>query len=352
MMNEEANKIKELAECIYDLDAEVYSQLGSSIGRVYTRDREHCVNEIERLLVTRSESKVIRSELALISNMARTIPDKQERKLVMTEYNRIIQAVSDLPDSFSSGDVINLEQARLNRFHLRNRFSDDDHMIICISWAYGSGGADIGFRLADRLKINFYDKEILEAVLKRLDAQKDLELIQASAKANPNDTARSHPEVLNLSEALRTDMPVTLRQRMREFSRYHGLPKQDAIFFNQSDLLCEMAKQEDFVIMGRCAKTVMTNNRIPHISIFISAPMEQRVRRIMEINSRLSVRQAQRMIRKADEEHRRYINFYTGGEWGHANNYDLCINSASYGIEGTVDFILGMIGDWKKKKQR
>ena len=45
-------------------------------------------------------------------------------------------------------------------------------------------------------------------------------------------------------------------------------------------------------------------------------------------------------------------NFYTGRSWGNANNYDLCINSASYGIDGTVDFILRMIGRDKDKKNR
>jgi len=40
------------------------------------------------------------------------------------------------------------------------------------------------------------------------------------------------------------------------------------IFFNQSDLICEMAKKEDFIVMGRCADVVLTNHRIPHISSF------------------------------------------------------------------------------------
>ena len=44
-----------------------------------------------------------------------------------------------------------------------------------------------------------------------------------------------------------------LKERLREFNRYHGLPTEDALFFNQSGLLCDMAKREDFIIMGRCA---------------------------------------------------------------------------------------------------
>ena len=71
----------------------------------------------------------------------------------------------------------------------------------------------------------------------------------------------------------------------KDFKKYHGLPVQDAIFFNQSDLICDMAKHEDFIVMGRCADVVLTNHHIPHISIFITASFDQRVRRMMEINS-------------------------------------------------------------------
>ena len=84
-------EIKELAEHIYDLDAEVYVHLGSSLGRVFNRDRERCVNELTELLTTRPQGHLVRSELGLIANMARTIEDKEERAMCMTEYNRILQ---------------------------------------------------------------------------------------------------------------------------------------------------------------------------------------------------------------------------------------------------------------------
>ena len=167
------DEIKELAEHIYDLDAEVYCHLGSSLGRVFNRDRERCVNELTELLMTRPQGNIVRSELALIANMARTIEDREERKLCMREYNRILGEVMSLPTSFASGDVIDPKMAKLNTFNLQNRFSSTDHLIICISWTYGSGGIDVGFKLADKLKINYYDAEIFEAVLKRLEAEKD-----------------------------------------------------------------------------------------------------------------------------------------------------------------------------------
>lgn len=328
-------KIRELAECIYDLDAEVYAYLGSSLGRVFNRDRERCVRELTESLRLRPQGHLVRSEIALIGNMARTITDKDERKLVMTEYNRILKEVMSLPTGFGSGDVIDPNMAKLNSFNLQHRFSGNDHLIICISWTYGSGGIDVGFKLADKLKINYYDAEIFEAVLKRLDAEKDSLQDVGGYSGSASEQ--------NLAEAFSQHKRRTLRQHMREFSRYHGLSKQDAVFFNQSDLLCDMAKKEDFIIMGRCGDAIMTNNGIPHISIYISAPFEQRIHRTMEVNSGMDVKKARRFLKHQDHQHARYYNFYTSRAWGNANNYDLCLNTASYGIDGTVDFILRMI---------
>jgi len=329
-------RLRELAECIYDLDAEVYSQLGSSLGRVFNRDRERCVRDLTNLLTTRPQGHLVRSELALIANMARTIPNREERKLVMTEYNRILKEVMKLPGNFASGDVIDPELAKLNTFNLQKRFSAEDHLIICISWAYGSGGIDVGFKLADKLKINYYDAEIFEAVLKRLEAEKGT-LRDSIGYSNDPDLNS------DMASALESAGKLTLRQHLREFSRYHGLSKQDAVFFNQSDLLCDMAKKEDFIIMGRCGDAIMTNNHIPHISIYITAPFEQRVRRAMEVNAGLDEKKARRLLKRFDRQHSHYYRFYTSRKWGHANNYDVCINTASYGIDGTVEFILRTI---------
>ncbi len=330
--------IKEMAEHIYDLDAEVYCHLGSSLGRVFNRDRDRCVKELVELLTTRPHGDLVRSELALIANMARTIEDKEERKLCMSEYNRILNAVMSLPTSFASGDVIDPKTARLNEFNLQNRFSDEDHLIICISWTYGSGGIDVGFKLADRLKINYYDEQIFTAVLKRLDAEKDSLRDTAGYTQHVKDEMDQSP-----AKAFLPDTRKSFGERIREFSRYHGLSKRDAVFFNQSDLLCEMAKKEDFIVMGRCGDRVMTNNGIPHISIYITAPFEQRVHRAIEVNEGLTEKKAHALLKKLDRQHASYYNFYTGRSWGHANNYDLCINTASYGIDGTVEFILRMI---------
>lgn len=335
--------LRELAERIYDLDAEVYTQLGSSLGRVYSRDRARCVEEIIHLMKERGQAHVLRSELALISNMARTIQDKEVRRMVMTEYNRILKEVEDLPTSFGSEDIKDQRLAQLNALNLKNRFSGTDHLIICISRAYGCGGSAIGFELADSYKINYYDVEIFNAVLRRLEAEKGTVKDRAGFPYSHHKDEKGNAAYAYAEPAFTASQKQTLKERIREFSRYHGLPKKDAVFFNQSDLICDMAKKEDFIVMGRCADVILTNNRIPHVSIYITAPFEQRVNRIMRMNSSMTEKQVRRLVKKMDHEHTKYYQFYTGRRWGNAVNYDLCINSASYGIDGAVELIRRMV---------
>ena len=331
-MEENQNAVLELAGRLYDLDAEVYRVLGSGLGRVFNLSREEAVRELTGIMRENQSFHYLRSELALIGNMARTIRSREERSRVMREYNAILALVKQLPACFGTVDILDQAMAELNqscpRNNLAERFSHGQHLVICIGRTYGSGGTDIGFALADQLRINFYDTEIFMEVLERLEAQRDHICDRASF---------SYKQDLNQTP-MAVRRPRGWREMVREFSRYHGLPKVEAVFFNQTDLICHMAKREDFIIMGRCADVILTNHRIPHVSIFINAPWEARVRKVMEEHG-LDERGANRLLKTLDRRHSRYYHYFTGRTWGNSVNYDLCINSASYGIQGAVELI-------------
>ena len=290
MANEEKD-LRGLAGRIYDLDEEVYRELGSSLGRVFNGKKDDCIEETVRMMHERNEAHILRNELALISNMARTIPDQASKKRIMAKYDEILKAVTELPASFTQGDILDQKIAQLNTLNLQSRFAENDHLIICIGRTYGCGGSEIGFTLADTLKINYYDVEIFDEVLKRLEAEK--------------------ASVLDRG----------------------GYPYKKG----------EGDNRQYFVVMGRCADAILTNNRIPHISIFITAPLEQRVHRVMEVRGVENEKKAKRLLARLDKAHIKYYKYYTGRNWGKARNYDLCINSASYGIQGSVDLIMRMI---------
>ena len=331
-MEETRNLVLEIANRLYDLDAEVYRVLGSGLGRVFNASREESIRELTQIMKEHRTSHYLRSSLALIGNMARTIPERQERSRVMTEYNEIWKLIQKLPDRFGAVDILDETLAGLNQSFSQNswkgRFNAGNHLVICIGRTYGSAGTDVGFNLADTLKINYYDTEIFAEVLKRLEAQQD-HIRDRASFTNPQD--------LN-QDPMAVERPKGLKARIREFSRYHGLPKAEAVFFNQSELICDMARREDFVIMGRCADVILTNHQIPHVSIFVNAPFEVRVRRVMKQDN-LDYKSARKFLKKVDRRHRSYSEFFTSRKWGDVVNYDLCINSASYGIEGSVQLI-------------
>lgn len=221
-MSENINReiYTELANRIYDLDAEVYRVLGSSLGRTFTGNRDTTIRTLSMLMYTKPDGHLLRSELALISNMARTIKDPAEKSRLMTEYDEILKAIEQLPNMFGSTDILDAERAALNLAARREKISENDHLVICISRTQGSAGNDIGFELADKLHINYYDSEIFEQVLKRQEEEKfHIKEKECFTEFDKYGKKRE-----------------TLKSKLRNMYRYHGLNREDAIFFHMSDL--------------------------------------------------------------------------------------------------------------------
>ncbi len=319
-VNELKKTALNLANKIYDLDERVYKSVGSELGRVFIGDKTKCIDKLSALIYSNPNGYTLRSEVALVGNMARTIQDKKEKSKFMTEYNDILKEIAEIPHIFNSVDILDTAISELNVSNL-HRHNDDKRMIICISRTEGSAGTDIGFALADKLHLNYYDAEIFKDIVLRKDAEKD---------------ARFKSRKIDLSH------DMIQPEKARRFSRNHGLPANDAAFFNESEILRELAEKEDFIVIGRCADVILKNNNIPHISVFITAPVEQRAKRIMELE-KIPYSKALKRLVKFDKKREKYYKFYTNNVWGQAYNYDLCINSASYGIDEAVNLILRVI---------
>ena len=108
-MQDNQEKCKELAIRIYNLDEEVYKCVGSSLGRTFTGQKETTLRHLAALMYTKPDGHLLRSELALISNMARTIRDKSERRRLMIEYDSILKEIESLPDTFGQTDIVDKE---------------------------------------------------------------------------------------------------------------------------------------------------------------------------------------------------------------------------------------------------
>ncbi len=195
-------------------------------------------------------------------------------------------------------------------------------VIITIARQYGSGGREIGGKVAEALGIPLYDKEII----KDAAAQGDLH-IDVAKKADET-AANSLLYTLAMgSNVLGTSMAFGYK-----------MPLNDKLFILQSDVIKNYAKEGSCVVIGRCADYVLREEP-DLLRVFIYGDLEHRKARVAERHPELKSSQIVDAINKTDKRRSSYYNFYTGNKWGKYDNYDLAVNSSSIGIEGAARLI-------------
>ncbi|MBQ2990536.1 MAG: cytidylate kinase-like family protein [Clostridia bacterium] len=193
-------------------------------------------------------------------------------------------------------------------------------LIITIGREYGSGGRQIGKALAERLGISYYDKEIIT-----LAAQK---------------SGLSHEFIENNEQRVRSGLVHSLAASAPYHNGFFSvpyLPLSESIFISQAQVIRDIAEKESAVIVGRCADYILAG-RENTINVFIHAPLEARVKRIMALHN-LDEAAALKEISTSDKERGNHYFRYTDMKWGKAQNYDICINSALMGVEKTVEML-------------
>ena len=196
-------------------------------------------------------------------------------------------------------------------------------LIITIARQYGSGGREIGERVASALGIPLYDKEIITEAASRGNIHEDL------SKAVDESSANSLLYTLAMgSNFLGTTM-----------SFGYKMPLNDRLFILQSDIIKEYAEAGSAVIIGRCADYVLRKEE-NILRIFIYGDIEHREARVKERHPETKPSQIIDIINKTDKRRSTYYNFYTGNKWGKYDNYDIAVNSSTLGIEGTAELII------------
>ncbi|SDB12296.1 AAA family ATPase [Eubacterium oxidoreducens] len=192
--------------------------------------------------------------------------------------------------------------------------------VICIGRQYGSDGRAIGKAVAEKLGIPYYDKELMEEAIKDTDLPKDI--------------------LRKVDEKVPNSLFFEVFYEGKE-KKYYGMNASEIVHAMQEKLILKKAQESSCVIIGRCADQILSDaNEFPVdvLSIFICAPMEDRIKRVVKRES-LDGKTASDLIRKTDKKRKNYYNYYTGKDWGKPSDYDVCINSSSRSREGTVNMI-------------
>lgn len=201
-------------------------------------------------------------------------------------------------------------------------YTMNDKFVINVGRQLGSGGKEIGEKLAARFGIDFYDKELINLASEESGLCKEF-FEKADEKASQG--------IIGGLFGMR--FPFISEGAMP----YSNCLSNDALFKIQSDVIRRLAAEKSCVFVGRCADYILREH--PRcVNVFISASKEDRIARLCQLFN-ISETAAEEKMEKADKRRSEYYNYYSYNTWGAAASYHLCIDSSVLGIDETVRFI-------------
>ena len=195
-----------------------------------------------------------------------------------------------------------------------------DKFVINVGRQLGSGGRQIGEKLASQFGIAFYDKELINLASKHSGLGKEF--------FENADEKKSHSLIGGL---------LGLRTSISNEVYVNNYLSNETFFKIQSDIIRELAAEKSCVFVGRCADYILRDHP-RSINIFITADAEDRVKRVA-LDKKITLEKAHEVIEKTDKKRSEYYNYFSNKVWGAAESYHLCINSSVLGIDETVAFI-------------
>ncbi len=189
-----------------------------------------------------------------------------------------------------------------------------EHRIITIGREFGAGGREVGKKLAEKLNIPYYDKEIIE--MAAMKSGLSTEYIQN------NDEVATNSFLYSLVMGTRT---LSGQKTVDEI-------RMDA----EREVIREIAEKGSCVIIGRAADDVLKGKNL--LRVFLSAEEADRAERVSK-RDQISQEQAVKKVRKMDKLRAVYYSEYADAHWGSARNYDLCMNLSYINMDKAVEMI-------------
>lgn len=207
----------------------------------------------------------------------------------------------------------------------------DAHLIITIGRRLGAGGLGVARQLAREFGLKVYDKELL------VEVARESGLDEACFEKRDEKSSRG---VLGALQGFRSLFGIYNR------AGTESVMNEDRLFQIQSEVMRNIAAKEDCVIVGRCADYILRDE--PRLmSVFISASLESRVRRIMA-GEQLNEEDARRYVEQGDRKRAAYYNYYTFKKWGDSASYDLCIDASK--LDDDIDKVVELIKYYMKQR--
>lgn len=199
--------------------------------------------------------------------------------------------------------------------------------VITIGREFGSGGREIGIKLAEKLGVKFYDKELISLAAE--DGSLDASFVEKHEEQSPSIISGGFGRATFASFEYRPSLT-------------------DTIFFKQCDVMKKIAAEGPCVIVGRCADYVLRD--FDRVDVFVSSSMESKIARKRPMapeKADYTDAEMEKWIAQINKGRRKYYEHYTGNRWGNIENYDLCLKTDEIGVDGAVEVILAFINGLK-----
>lgn len=197
--------------------------------------------------------------------------------------------------------------------------------IITLTRQYGSGGREIGQKLAEKFGVKFYDNELITR------AAKESGFAEAAFKKAEEKASNS------LLYSLAMGMSAYGNQ---DFG-FSSLSLDDKIFLAQSNVIRKVAEEGPCVIVGRCADYIL-KERNNVVSIYLQAAIDARIKRAVKLYG-ITEQKAAEEVLKMDKRRANYYNYHTNEKWGFAGNYDMVLRTDLIGLDNVVDLIANFV---------
>jgi cytidylate kinase len=191
------------------------------------------------------------------------------------------------------------------------------YSVITISREFGTGARLIGKQLADILGFNYYDRAIIQMAAEKSGLSPEF--------IERNEEKTNNSFLFNLSTSAYITSGINLQYTM---------PVNDKAFIAQSEVIKEIARSGNSIIVGRCADYVL-HEHPKLLRVFLYGEKEDRLNRIVN-DYGYDAAKAESDLNKIDKGRANYHKFYTGVPWKDLSNYDICLSTTKSGIEGSI----------------
>lgn len=201
--------------------------------------------------------------------------------------------------------------------------------IITISREFGSGGREVGKRLADELGFTYYDSEIITKLA--------------------SETGLSEQYIKNISEKGVYPYPFHFG---KTFSMFNTLQSNhNEVLIIQQRIIKEISKKGNCIIVGRGADAILRDCK--PMSLFVYATLESKISRCKKKaleDENLSDNELLQKIKKVDKNRKKYYDLLSNGNWGDKENYSLCLNTTNIEIKSIIKPLANYIQNWFKER--